>query len=774
MDKSREQGPDEAPIVSSSDSAVSQSLLMQLQKPVSSLRSLFESKQPLKPAVPPPLSRSRPTLATDFDSSGILTRGSLDLPRRKPAWPVPDKPSDAFPARSGGSTSPRHSADGSSAIKRHVSMDSLKAPLSPPLVTVDSPSSPPKPPSMSHWPHSSSPAMSTSGLAVTQHKAPPVPPHRSPKRLSSAGLGQPMDSQKLISRHSMKPPPRPPAQDTNAKPAPPSVNRAEKPKVPKKLKPADDTASLEPVGAQRGVSVSPFSTPPSSDDDSRRIQGEAQGRHYQSLQKHDPVRSTTHKPLEYGHGTSKEPFHPTRPADQITRKADARKQGFSQDLSSNDDRKEYRPGLPPRRQTEISSPPIAPKRDAVPRLPARQAPAHSRSDSVDQSHNQQGLAPTPPQRTGRSEAHSFSRASTQPARPISRQDDSANENHVEIEVNENTTAVYPDSSNINRRPPHLSSRARGFETDYDARLVAVCGDIICSTGRSTRVWDLASGETVMNLYHGEREVKITAMAFKASPKTDGEGTSLWLGTSYGDLQEVDLTARCVSSSRSGMHERREITLIHRYQNSMWTLDDGGRMCVWSGDSSGPPVLQNDPVTHRVPRGQAVSLVVQGDLWLASGKEIRIFRPGATPFAVLQEPLLQPSIGTITSAAIIDNQRNHVFFGHSDGRVSIYSSNEYTCLSIVGISHHKVVSLAGIGPYLWAGYNTGAIFVYDTETQPWTIKKEWAAHHNSPVLDIAVDRSGLWRSGELQVASIGTDSAVRIWDGSLEEDWRGEH
>ena len=64
-----------------------------------------------------------------------------------------------------------------------------------------------------------------------------------------------------------------------------------------------------------------------------------------------------------------------------------------------------------------------------------------------------------------------------------------------------------------------------------------------------------------------------------------------------------------------------------------------------------------------------------------------------------------------------------------------------------------------------------IYAYDTQIQPWLVKKDWLAHKD-PVANIVVDRSSLWMTGTLQVASIGTDNAIRMWEGTLEDDFLG--
>ena len=344
----------------------------------------------------------------------------------------------------------------------------------------------------------------------------------------------------------------------------------------------------------------------------------------------------------------------------------------------------------------------------------------------------------------------------------------------DVPVNALARVEYPDTTHTNRRPPGIIQGIQEIEINYDTRLFEICGDYLCTTGHLTRAWDLSTGNAVMSLAHGD-QTKVTAIAFKPGATAEEEGLRLWMGTNFGDLYEMDIPTQSVVSTRSSAHNRREIVKIYRSQHSMWTLDEGGNLHVWSPDMAGLPNVQSSPTMCRVPKGHTFSLVVQCRLWLATGKDIRVFSPGSksdNDFQLTLQPLSQQNVGEVTSGAVISSQHDRVYFGHSDGKVTVYSVVDFSCLGIVNVSVYKINALAGGGDYLWAGYNTGMIYVYDTRKVPWSTKKDWHAHSN-PVVNILVDRSSVWKSGELQIASIGTDNAVRIWDGMLQEDWLGE-
>jgi WD40 repeat protein len=334
------------------------------------------------------------------------------------------------------------------------------------------------------------------------------------------------------------------------------------------------------------------------------------------------------------------------------------------------------------------------------------------------------------------------------------------------------TTAYPDASNVNRRPPYTKKGIHEVYTKYDTRMFDVCGQYVCSSGHLTRVWSLLDGELLMSFAHGEG-VKATAVAFKCGLGVEDEGTRLWIGHNTGELMEADVATQSIVGNKSIAHGRNEIIKIYRHFNQMWTLDDIGNLNVWGPDSDGSPNLNNNPhQTFRLPRGHTFSMIVGGELWHATGKEIRVFAPtvdGRTQVQVLIRPMVAEGAGEVTSGALIKSQKGKAFFGHADGKISIWSQKEFTCLAVLSISTYKISCLAGVGNQLWAGYNTGRMCVYDIEKSPWVVKKDWQAHEN-PVVKIMTDKASFYRLDRLQVVSLGADNMIRAWDGLLQEDY----
>jgi hypothetical protein len=333
-------------------------------------------------------------------------------------------------------------------------------------------------------------------------------------------------------------------------------------------------------------------------------------------------------------------------------------------------------------------------------------------------------------------------------------------------------AAYPDSSNTNRRLPYIKQGVHEISTKYDARILAVCGEYACTSGQFTRVWNVNDGELLMSLSHGEG-VKATSVAFKPGADVQEEGTRLWIGNNCGEIMEVDIATQTVISSKPNVHGRNEVMRIFRCINELWTLDDGGALLVWGPDETGIPSLTSNPhQTFRLPRGHTFSMVVGDELWHATGKEIRVFKPttnGQEQFQVLVRPLMQDNAGEVTSGTQIRTQLGKVYFGHIDGKVSIYAADNYSCLGVFGLSSYKINSLTGAGRYLWAGFNTGRVCVYDIDQSLWTMKKDFQAHDN-PVVKLIADAASPHRIDRLQVISLGADNMLKAWDGLLQDDW----
>ena len=151
--------------------------------------------------------------------------------------------------------------------------------------------------------------------------------------------------------------------------------------------------------------------------------------------------------------------------------------------------------------------------------------------------------------------------------------------------------------------------------------------------------------------------------------------------------------------------------------------------------------------------------------------MRVFYPtldGKAPFQVLLRSLFQENAGEITSGCLLPSAPDKVFFGHTDGKVSVYSTKDYNCVELLNVSTFKINSLSGSCGNIWAGHSNGKVCVYDATQSPWVIKKEWQAHDN-PVIKLIADRSAFYKLDRAQLISLGADSMLRAWDGLLTDD-----
>ncbi|ETI24290.1 hypothetical protein G647_03659 [Cladophialophora carrionii CBS 160.54] len=826
-------------------------------KPVSSLRSHFEGlkvNQPPPGSIPPSPQALRPV---DRASPAAPQRASFDIARPISPWS-----GTVGNINNGGPRTPTKGSESppKPGHRRPMSMLLQSSPQLTPSVKVDSPRSPPR----TFFERSSS---------------------RSPERVDNTPFAK---VRELISQHSSRsstPAPRAASgdrsdttralgemqkgievQEEKPKALPPPVNRAEKPKIP--LKPntiALPTANVLQPEARRPsfeARISPFSTPPSSDESSpsrspetlslsqptrpsppvhatptppeivssrpkdARLQGfshkpttlqkqDARGAGFSQPEAGPPSRGAnlparantvsekpTKEPSELGlvngkptprhvsetirHTPPPPPFAPAQPS-RATAVRDARMLGFSSALPPDVEKivEEPNPGLPPRRPVE---PPPRPSNESkhttrpVQPLPSLAAnpdrfkkPSPIQTISRTPSMPADQHFPPPPKRTSVDLPPTTSTHRSQTfvgdvsRRPVPQATtDDSDETEETMEEPTTSRSEYPDATHTNRRPPYSKASLWEIGTKSDSRLAEVCGQYLCTAGYVTRVFDMTSGEQVMSINHGET-VKVSAMAFKPAAELAQEGTRLWLGMNTGEVMEVDVATHTVITTNSS-HNRREIVRILRNRRDLWTIDDEGKLFVWKADETGVPNLKYSHISHKLPRGHTFSMAVDGRLWYASGKEIRVYKPGnESSFAALTDALYQPGNGDVTCGTCSNEGGGRAYFGHIDGRVSIYSTKDFSVIANVKASDYKINNLAYVGDKLWAAFKTGMVYVYDTHSLPWKTQKDWKAHEG-PVTQLLFDPSSVWTLQQLQVATIGHDNFVRLWDAALEDDW----
>ncbi|KAH5499079.1 hypothetical protein HBI31_086430 [Parastagonospora nodorum] len=785
-------------------------------KPVSDLRARFEnmmsSNKASQPAPATPRQRSpapNDRLAVAEDSRRSDGRISLDMPRERMGRNSPSLTN----LNGAGTVIPRASTvrmPWSNSRPRPTSMMAFSPPRSPtksksrsrspPKVMVQSPKSPPK--QYGSPMHSPKPSRPKSHAVLDSPTTPGSALNGSKFKTPSRDGTPAADSRPLFPQHTGTGPAADPRKSdrpiSSAPPVPPPINRAGKPKIPSKPHSAEETpvprTSLAPEASAEATDVSPFSTPPSSSGSAKAPS--------------PPVIPGFSKPKYMG---SKDGYFPPPPVHHaVAEKLQAAESSLKPSknvapLPSPSDMPEARPALPVRREKDNYDmrKSVQLQRVQAPDLPVRRSFDQSRPTGLGgeggntfmppprrtQTANASGLQnpaksleppkPPPPRNSGEFKrpapppAPTPTRMSAPASAPLAQPYNYDSDESDNAPEKQPATALtdYPDSSQANRRPPVFPDNVSGIPTGYETKLFAICGDYICTTGYVTNVWNVLNGRLLMSLSHGDT-VKATAVAFRPAPDIADEGKRLWLGTNAGEMQEIDIPSQSVVFTKANAHARSAIVRIFRYASEVWSLDDSGTLHIWPIDDTGTPSLRQAPLTFGMPRGHTFSLVSGSQLWVASSKEIRVFKRSddSNYFKrMTQDPLSQANVGEVTSGAIISSQPDRVYFGHTDGKVTIYSKKDFVCLGIINVSLYKISSLVGVGDNLWAGYSTGMIYVYDTKSTPWKVLKDWKAH-DKPIAGILADRTSIWKLDRFQVASLGTDTMLRIWDGMLKNDW----
>ncbi|KAI1280082.1 Endonuclease/exonuclease/phosphatase [Xylaria sp. FL0933] len=795
MEPSSQNGPRDGPDASS-------------LKPVSSLRSHFENMNKSKEepsSTPAVMATTTPTPTTPISAR-------QRTPSPKPP-PVPDtrppRPkSMAFLEAARSKPQPpsphEHVAAATATLRptqaAHPPTLSPR-PVRPPAVLIDPPHSPPNSRALSK------PAVDAAALLNPEPtKAPPTPvtppsrPLRIPSRPNSPSLESRQSSPRLASPRPPSPPPprrsvelRREREARTSAVVPPPVNRADKPSARLSMV-GDNALRLEPKPAQlKPDQLSPFNTPPTT-------ASVPENEESPPMLPTRPARPTSHIPSITRTNTlpiafDPPPIHPTIANKRRELETNVPAKLPSAPPTIDDERN--RPALPSRPQTITEPMPKIPASSAMkpPPRPIRTSmagPPGANPIAVDTavpSQQPKRIASTPTSQfappPARTHARSMTVGQASDKTPVELREPSrrlpATGNNPSSSDSPTTSAsatpqintTYPDASRVNRRPPFAKQGVHEIQTKFDARKFDVCGEYVCTSGQLTRVWNLHDGELVVSFAHGEG-VKATSVAFKPGLNVNQEGQRIWIGNNIGEVMEADITTQSIVVNKANIHGRNEVIKIFRHFNEMWTLDEGGTLHVWGPDSDGIPNLNNSPhQTYRLAKGHTFSIIVGEELWYATGKEIRIFAPtvdGSSQVQVLMRPLVSEGAGEITSGTLLKSQPGKVYFGHSDGKVSIYSQKDFTCLSVLSISTYKINSLAGVGNYIWAAYNTGKLSIYDVRSSPWVVKKDWQAHNDSPALRLIADRAGYYRLGYQQVLSLGADNMVRVWDGILQDDF----
>lgn len=278
-----------------------------------------------------------------------------------------------------------------------------------------------------------------------------------------------------------------------------------------------------------------------------------------------------------------------------------------------------------------------------------------------------------------------------------------------------------------------------------------------------QVWDSssASSSSLGVIALGLGEQKIHNLAFKSDD-------IVWVGTKEGHIFEVDIVNFKINHQRAQIHPH-PLAGIFKLRNTMLTLDESGKVLLWRNiaTEAGADIFDS-PRAQRIMTSSSsssstsssstgvdfFSAMIGNELWTATAPSsgsrnasIRVYDPtGARAFVLTPRTPVFPdpsiSYGLITSGAKIPSQPDLVFLGHSNGYISTWSSETFTCLKTQRISPSSITALAsGIENSLWVGFKTGYIGVYKIVGDRWTVTKMWKAHKDSVTM-MMVDYASL--------------------------------
>ncbi|KAI8143722.1 Endonuclease/exonuclease/phosphatase [Fennellomyces sp. T-0311] len=125
------------------------------------------------------------------------------------------------------------------------------------------------------------------------------------------------------------------------------------------------------------------------------------------------------------------------------------------------------------------------------------------------------------------------------------------------------------------------------------------------------------------------------------------------------------------------------------------------------------------------------------------------------------------LGSITQ--LVELPEGCLACAHKNGRISIWNEKWELTMQVAVPTYEITVMGLSLGRYLWAGYRTGMMYIYDISGERWSLIKVWEAH-DAPIAMLAVDEQGLLSTSKpvVQIASADHQGNVTIWDGLLSE------
>lgn len=358
-----------------------------------------------------------------------------------------------------------------------------------------------------------------------------------------------------------------------------------------------------------------------------------------------------------------------------------------------------------------------------------------------------------------------------------------------------TNSIYPDFTQATRNPP-LNILEKPFLTGHRGALtglVASRNRLITCAG-TIRTWDIKKNTLVnmitidhnnMNSSNNtaqlspEVSTRIRTVVIAPTRNPKDEGRYIWVARH--ELCVLDLQSpnnNKVISKRSDAHTSHITFLLRNGNTEIWSIDYEGMLNIWDVLSLDPsdPLTKVKPRQHKVTAQAVAAIICDYQLWISSGRDLVVHFIADTDGR--KSPLstrVPNDMGEITNLVTIPIHPHRLFASHSDGKISVWDTEALVRLQVITVSMYSISTMTSVGEYyVWAGYSTGMIYVYDTRPEKWVVLKMWKAH-SAAVTQLHVDETSLLldeNRGRLQVVSGDSYGSVGVWDGLLTEYWKG--
>ncbi|KIK55840.1 hypothetical protein GYMLUDRAFT_87502 [Collybiopsis luxurians FD-317 M1] len=357
----------------------------------------------------------------------------------------------------------------------------------------------------------------------------------------------------------------------------------------------------------------------------------------------------------------------------------------------------------------------------------------------------------------------------------------------------------PDATHASRRPPFLTERDNGGLSmrpvsckvavpAHTGHLAMSGAYIVVGSTHHIKIYNMNLSLEVPTLNldtkeFGVKDGKVGAVEFKSE-------FLIWVGVKEGHIFEVDVRNGDLLGVKHCAHIN-PIIYLFRYSGSMVSIDEVGKVLIWSPDSATGEIqlLHHTPRVIRITDKLDFAQIINGVLWTAGRSEqhgagttlkvpiIRLYDLFQPTKTLGRSIMPNERAGPVTSAAKIPKCPGYLYIGHEEGYISIWSldgdggGQHPKCLEVMKVASTDVTSMEGIHDKLWVGGRNGLITVYDVAPRPWIVTNSWIAHPVLPVLKLRADPFGIASYGRLAVVSVGRDEKIGLWDGLLTLDWQ---